>query len=71
MDWNTLFTLPSNRAYSSRTSCSRSETRGFEARRRGFSGVVGWLLLLLSGAVGVGVLVSIEEGMIVAIEWYG
>ena len=68
MDWNTLFTLPSNRAYSSRTSCSRSETRGFEARRRGFSGGVG---LLLSVAVGVGVLVSIEEDMMFVIEWYG
>ena len=68
MDWNTLFTLPSNRAYSSRTSCSRSETRGFEARRRGFSGVVG---LLLSVAEGVGVFVSIEEDIVLAIEWYG
>lgn len=66
---DTLFTLPSNRAYSSRTSCSRSETRGFEARRRGFSGVACWLLL--SVAVGVGVFVSIEEDMMVAIEWYG
>lgn len=63
---DTLFTLPSNRAYSSRTSCSRSETRGFEARRRGFPGVVCWLLL--SAVVGVGVLVSIAEDIMVAIE---
>lgn len=32
-----MFTFPSNREYSSRTSCSRLETRGFESRRRGFS----------------------------------
>jgi hypothetical protein len=36
-----LFTFPRSRVYSSRTSCSRSETRGFEARRRGFSVVIG------------------------------
>lgn len=38
------------------------------ARRRGFSGVVG---LLLSVAEGVGVFVSIEEDIMLAIEWYG
>lgn len=36
----TLFTFPNNLVYSSRTSCSRSETFGFEVRRRGFSGFV-------------------------------
>lgn len=36
-----MFTFPRSRVYSSRTSCSRSETRGFDARKRGFSVVIG------------------------------
>lgn len=48
-------TFPSNLVYSSRTSCSRSETFGFEVPRRGFSVFV--------VVVGVGVAVA-EEGSV-------
>lgn len=56
----TLLTFPRRREYSSRTSCSRSVTRGLEARRRGFEGLS---VVVLSG----GVLV-ISESSILRIE---
>lgn len=45
-----MLTFPKRREYSSRTSCSRSVTRGLEARRRGLEGlsVVG-----LGGVLGI------------------
>ena len=51
--FHTLFTFPSNRAYSSRTSCSRLVTRGFAGRRRGFS-LASVVDVVVAGGGGVG-----------------
>ena len=68
-----LFTFPSRRVYSSRTSCSRSVTAGWEGRRRGFSeldsevGTGRLLLLLLSEEPKSDMVVVEVEGLLLGI----